>query len=94
MRRAVNWDEFMAPYFKKKSFRKTYLVNLIEEDGLSIEDALIESIKAMGIKEFAKLVDMAPSNVSRIIHGKDMMLSTFKRFLKAFDLSLRSRDIA
>ena len=77
----------------QNEYRKVYLLTLIEDEGLSLKVALIQSIKAMGIKEFSSLVDMKPSNISRAIHAQDMKLNTFIKFLDAFGLELSAAEV-
>jgi predicted transcriptional regulator len=88
MKRSVYWREELAAEFTHIEFRREFFLCLLEEEQMGVRSALKRAIKAMGIKEFAKLVDLPASNVSRAISSKDYKLATLEKFLSAFGVEL------
>ena len=66
--RSMEWSENISKKLKKKSYRKDFLITLIEDENLSVRDAIQVLVKTMGVQEFSDLVNMNPSNISRIIN--------------------------
>lgn len=65
-KRSRDWNEGLAEDLRDKTFAREFLLAAIDE-GVSIQVALGKVIRAMGVKEFAASVDMAPPNVLRAI---------------------------
>ena len=84
----------LASQFSDPDFRREYLLCLIEEESMTVVDALRQSIKSMGIKEFSELVNMPASNISRVLSAQGYKLSTVEKMLAAFGtyLSVCSKD--
>ena len=48
-----------------------FFLGLIEgEEGLSIEEAIIHTIRRMGVKEFSKMSGIHEKSISRLINGR------------------------
>jgi predicted transcriptional regulator len=88
MKRSVYWREELSDEFNDIDFRREYFLALVHEEQLEVADALKRAVKAMGVKEFAKVVEMPASNVSRALSSADYKLSTFEKFLSVFGLEL------
>ena len=88
MKRSLYWREELAEEFDDIEFRREYFLSLIHEEQLEVTEALRRAVKAMGIKEFAGLIDMPASNVSRTLSSRDYKLSTLEKFLAGFGLEL------
>jgi predicted transcriptional regulator len=94
MRRSVYWREELSEEFADLEFRREYFLSLIEEEQMEVLGALKRAVKAMGVKEFAKLVDLPASNVSRVLSSNDYKLSTLEKFLSVFGLELSVAEAA
>jgi probable addiction module antidote protein len=87
-RRSKDWNEGLAKDLQDAAFAREFLMASIE-DGVSVQDALGKVIRAIGVKEFAKKVKMASSNVLRAINPKhNPTQDTLNRLLRAFGLAL------
>ena len=94
MKRSSYWREELADEFENIGFRREYFLSLIEEEQLDVKEALKRAVKAMGVKEFAAVVEMPPSNVSRTLSSHDYKLRTLEKFIAAFGLSLSVQELA
>jgi DNA-binding phage protein len=87
-RRSRDWNEALAEDLRDKTFAREFLLAAIDE-GVSIRVALGKVIRAMGVKEFAATVDMAPQNVLRAINPRhNPTQETLNRLLRPFRLRL------
>ena len=91
-RRSKKWDIDISKKLKKKSYRQEFFMNLIEEEGLSLREAIYVLAQTMGNKEFASLVDMPPSNASRSANPKnDVKWSTIEYILQKIGCELYAK---
>ncbi len=87
-RRSREWNEGLAQDLRDKTFAREFLLAAIDE-GVSIQVALGKVIRAMGVKEFAASVRMAPPNVLRAINPRhNPTQETLNRLLRPFRLRL------
>jgi DNA-binding Xre family transcriptional regulator len=87
--RSVEWTEDIAKKLKKKSYRQQFFLSLIEDESLSLRDAIQIVAKSMGNKEFSSLIDMAPSNTSRIVNPvNDIKATTLEHVLEKLGCQL------
>ena len=88
MRRHKTYDEQLADELKDKEFAREFFLGLIEgEDGMEIEEALIHTIRRMGVKEFAKLSGIHVKSISRMINGRSKStLEAMDEYLTVFGL--------
>ncbi|MCB9063457.1 MAG: hypothetical protein H6622_18175 [Halobacteriovoraceae bacterium] len=87
--RTQEWSEDVAKKLKKKSYRQEFFLTLVEDEGLSIREAVYLIAKSMGNKEFSQLIDMAPSNTSRVINpNNDIKTTTLEFILKKIGCEL------
>ncbi len=68
-KRNRDWNEGLAEDLRHKAVAREFLVAAIDE-GVSIQVALGKVIRAMGVKEFAASVGMAPPNALRAINAR------------------------
>jgi hypothetical protein len=68
--RHKDFNELVALEFQDPAFAKAYITNLINEEGLSLEAALKESIKSMGLQNFAEKANVSISYISDFIHDR------------------------
>jgi len=82
------WNEGLARDPQDRAFARDFLLAAVEE-GVPIQQALGKVILAMGVKEFAEKVNMAPPNVLRAIHPRhNPTQQTLNRLLRLFKLRL------
>lgn len=89
MYRNESFDELVSEKLKDAEFRQTYLLNLMDmqEDSLSLEEALKFTINSMGIVEFARLVDERKQNINDFLKGRRKpKRETLDKYLKPFGL--------
>ena len=55
--RNKSYDEVIAKKFENLEYAQGYLLNIVESEGLAIDKALREVIKAMGLQNFSKNQD-------------------------------------
>ena len=90
--RSQEWSEDIAKKLKKKSYRQEFFLSLIEDDYLTIREAIKVIAKTMGNQEFSQLIGMAPSNTSRITNpSHDIKTTTLERILKKIGCELSVR---
>lgn len=68
--RHKDFDELVAVEFQDSNFAKEYIKNLINNEGLSLDEALRESIKSMGLKAFAEKANVSISYVSDFVNER------------------------
>jgi hypothetical protein len=87
--RSKEWSEDIAKKLKKKSYRQQFFLSLIQDEALSLREAIQIVAKSMGNIEFAKLIDMAPSNSSRVVNpSNDIKATTLEHILKKLGCEL------
>lgn len=87
-RRSRDWNAGLARDLKNAAFAREFLMAAVEE-GIPLQQALGQVIRAMGVKEFASKVGMAGPNVQRAIHPRhNPTQATLNRLLKPFRLRL------
>ena len=93
-RRSKNWDENLAKKLQDREFAKHYLLALVNDERLSLKDALKEVIQSYGISEFAKVCGIVQPNISRALEeGSNPTLMTLEKLLKPFSLSISAVDL-
>jgi len=89
-----DWREGFAERLRKPSYAREFLLGSPLEE-LPLQEALGEVIRAVGVREFAAKVGMAPSNVSRAINPRhNPTQATLDRLLAPFGLRLSVAPIA
>ena len=87
-RRSNDWNEGLAEDLRDADFARAFLLAAVEE-GIPVQQALGKVIRAMGVKEFAAMVEMAAPNVSRAINPRhNPTQETLNRLLSPFKLKL------
>ena len=87
-RRSIDWNKGLAQDLKDPNFARSFIESSIEE-GLSIQAVLTKVIRAYGVQEFARKIDMPSSNILRAINSKhNPTVETLRRLLKPFALQL------
>jgi hypothetical protein len=87
--RSKEWSVDIAKKLKKKSYRQQFFLTLIEDECLSLREAIQVIAKSMGNKEFSLLIKMAPSNTSRVVNPKnDIKATTLEHLLSKIGCEL------
>ena len=68
--RNKSYDEILAKKFENLTYAQSYLLNIVNEEGLSIEMALRETIKAMGLQNFSNKSGLSIQAVSDFVHER------------------------
>ena len=92
-KRSVSWNDTLAEKLSDLDFAKNFLLDLMEE-GLPLQEALGETIRGHGVKEFCTLVDLEPSSVQRAINlNNNPTKETLEKLLQPFGLTLGAKEI-
>ena len=87
-RRSKEWDETLQKELRKPKFAKAYIEAAIK-DGLPIQVALAQVIKAMGVVEYAEKVGMHSQNIHRLLKpGTNPTLETLNELLAPLGLAM------
>ena len=88
--RHKNFDKLVAGKFKNKKFAQAYIVNLVNEEGMSLEEALRETIISMGLLAFANKAGVSIQYVSDFVaKRKKLSIDTIIKYLhKVFYLNV------
>ena len=87
-KRSRDWNEGLSQDLRDPEFAREFILASLEE-GLSLQVVLGKSIRAYGVKEFAKKIKMAAPNVLRAMDPKhNPTQETLNRLLKPFGLRL------
>ncbi len=65
--RNKSYDELLASKFENLEYAQGYLLNIVENEGLCVDEALRETIKAMGLKNFADKSEVSVQGVSDFV---------------------------
>ncbi|CBW26527.1 hypothetical protein BMS_1690 [Halobacteriovorax marinus SJ] len=86
-----SYNEVLSEKFNDKEYAREYLLNLVNEEELSLEDAISEVIKAMSLTKFAKLSGQSISQTSDFISKRQRWSSDklIKITKKVFDLQVK-----
>jgi hypothetical protein len=68
--RHKDFNELVAQEFEDLGFAQAYITNLINNEGLSLEEALREAIKSMGLQAFAEKAQISISYVSDFVNKR------------------------
>ena len=88
--RHKDFDKLLASKFKNKKFAQAYIVNLVNEEGMSLEEALRETIVSMGLLVFANKAGVSIQYVSDFVaKRKTLSTDTIAKYLhKVFYLNV------
>ena len=86
-----DFNELIALEFEDLEFTRTYITNLINEEGMALDEALRETIISMGLQAFATKADISIQYVSDFVkRRKKFSTKSIDKYLqKAFSLRVR-----
>ena len=89
--RHKDFDELVASQFEDLDFAVAYISNLINEEELSLEEALRETIVSMGLKAFADRAGISIQYVSDFVKKRrNLSTNAIAKYLhRAFNLKVR-----
>lgn len=65
--RNKSYDEVLAKKFENQEYAKGYLLNIVENEELPVDEALRETIKAMGLQRFSEKSGLSIQGVSDFV---------------------------
>ena len=65
--RNSSYDEIISEKFNSLEYAQGYLLHIVEEENLPLEQALRETIKAMGLQKFSSASDLSIQAVSDFV---------------------------
>jgi DNA-binding phage protein len=87
-RRSRDWNEDLARDLRDPEFAREFLKALLDE-GFTLQEALARTVRACGVKEFAKRARMPSPNVLRSISPHhNPTQKTIEQLLRPFGLRL------
>ncbi|OUR98547.1 hypothetical protein A9Q84_03805 [Halobacteriovorax marinus] len=89
--RHKDFNELIASQFEDLEFSKAYITNLINEEDMSLEEALRETIISMGLQAFADKSDLSIQYVSDFVKKRrKFSTDTVNKYLqRAFQLEIK-----
>ena len=66
-----NFSQLVTDQFKDIEFAKIYLLNLINHEGYTIEDALKHTIKEIGVTSFSKNSQFSKKEIEQYLKGME-----------------------
>lgn len=87
-RRSKDWNGNLARDLRDETFARKFLIATVEE-GVPLQVAIAKVVRAMGVREFARKVQMASPNLLRALNPQhNPTHDTLNRLLKPFNLKL------
>ena len=88
-KRTKSYDKMMAEKFQDIDYARDYLIFLVDEEEMPVEEALITLAQKMGEKEFAHFIGTTKQKVNDFIKGRrPASFTTIIRYLQPFELDL------
>ena len=86
-----DFNELLASKFEDIKFSQAYISALINIEGMSLEEALRETIIAMGLQSFATKAEVSIQYVSDLVNRrKRLSIKSIDKYLqKAFQLRVK-----
>lgn len=89
--RHKDFNEYLAEEFTDLEFAQCYISSLITDEGMTLEEALRESIKAMSLKAFSEKAGISIQVVSDFVNRRrNFKTSTMEKYIRdVFHLKLK-----
>jgi DNA-binding phage protein len=92
-RRTRDWDEGLAEDLRDPNFAREFLLAAVEEE-ISLQEALAKVIRCYGVKEFADIIDIPSSNLTRALDQRhNPTQETINKLLRPFGLVIGVKPI-
>lgn len=90
MYRSDTYDQNFSRRMKNKKFAQEYILSLIEDEPMTVEEALRFTIQRMGTSDFALFVGDIVQSVDKFIKGnRKLKPETLDRYLRPFGLKIK-----
>ena len=91
--RHKDFDELLAAQFDDVKFAQAYIINLIDNEDMNLEEALRETIIAMGLQEFANKANLSIQYVSDFVNKRRRLsIETINKYFQSI-FGLKTRII-
>ena len=70
--RNKSYDEVLAQKFENLEYARSYLLHIVEDEGASLDEALREVIRAMGLQSFSRKSKLSIQAVSDFVHKRQV----------------------
>ena len=89
--RNKNYDEVLAKKFENPEYARNYLFHIVEEEHTSLDKALREVIKAMGLQKFSQKSNLSIQAISDFVHKRQEWSTdkTIKHIEEIFGLKVK-----
>ena len=89
--RHKNFNQLLAVQFTDIKFAQAYIINLVDNEGMDLAEALRETIIAMGLKAFADKAAISIQYVSDFVNKRrKFSIETIEKYLQnVFNLKMR-----
>lgn len=88
-KRTESYDKMIADKLQDVNYAREYLIVLVDEEEMSVEEALITLAQKMGEKEFAQLTGTTKQKINDFVKGRrPASFTILNRYLEPFDLEL------
>lgn len=101
--RNKSYDEVLASKFENIKYAQGYLINIIESEGLALDESLRQTIKAMGLQQFSRKSNLSIQAVSDFVSKRQswstdkitrLIKKVFKLTTKISLTPLGKKDVA
>lgn len=91
MHRKEGFDEMVSRELRtSKKYAQEFFLGLLEEDNLSVQEALQMVIHIVGLKEYSEFSGIETTRISKFLHGtRKPKLETLDRFFAPFGLETK-----
>lgn len=88
-KRTKSYDEYFAKKLQDIEYARDYILVLVREENMSVEEVLIQLAESMGQKEFADMTGTTKQRINAFVTGRlKLTIPTIERFLKPFGLEI------
>ena len=89
--RHKDFNKLLASKFENPEFAQAYIMNLINDEKMNLEEALRETIVSMGLQVFASKTEASIQNISDFVNKRRKFTTgTIDKYLhKAFNLKIK-----
>ena len=89
--RHKDFNKLLASKFKNRKFAQAYIMNLIDEEGMGLEEALRTTIISMGLQGFADKAGVSVQYISDFVNKRrKFTIKSIDKYLhKVFRLKIK-----
>jgi len=84
------YDEDLAKEMQDTEFAQQYLLNLVEDEPMPVEEALRMAIPRMGVAEFSRKIKKSKTDIDKFLRGeRNLKPETLNEYLVPFNLRVK-----